>query len=189
MRSFIANQYTDRKNKIKTLPSSQNLVRKWLRQTSPPKYSPASSKGEVVLVDSERTLKFIYNMYFLVGNVGSLLTFPTVYIERQYGFWPAYALGLGCICVAFITLISGRTYFGKRQEINLLPLLTMTVNPARIEDVTIPAAKVITCAARHGFRMNRADPEYQLAQHGRTVPWTSQFASEIARALGACRVL
>jgi len=184
MRSFVANQYTDRENRIKELPISQNPVRKWLTRTS-----PASSKGEVVLVDSERTLKFIYNMFFWVGNVGSLLTFPTVYIERHYGFWPAYSLGLGCLCISFIALISGRTYFGKQHKSDILSLLIITVNPARTEDVTIPAAKVITCAARHGFRMDRADPEYQLAHHGKTVSWTSQFVSEIARALGACRVL
>jgi len=184
MRSFIADQYTDRENRIKTLPISQNPVRKWLTRNS-----PASSKGEVVLVDSERTLKFIYNLYFWVGNVGSLSTFPTVYIELHYGFCPAYALGLGCICVAFIALICGRTYFSKQHKIDKLSLLIIAVNPARTEDVTIPAAKVMTCAARHGFRMDRADPEYQLAHHGKTVSWTSQFVSEIARVLGACRVL
>ncbi|KAE8829323.1 hypothetical protein HRS9122_09138 [Pyrenophora teres f. teres] len=174
MRSFIANQYTHRENRTETLPGSKNRALKWLRRTWLSKYLPPTSKGEVVVIDSERTLKFIYNLYFWVGNVGSLSAFPTVYIEKQYGFFPAYALGLGCICVAFLTLVCGRKYF-------LIP-------PPEAGDVTIPAAKVITCAMRHGFRMDRADPEYQLEKHGKTVPWTSQFVNEIARVLGACRV-
>lgn len=189
MRSFIANQYTNRETKTKTLSGTQSGVLKWLRRTWLSKYMPASSQGEVVIVDSERTLKFIYNLYFWVGNVGSLLTFPAVIIEKQYGFAPAYALGLECICIAFMMLIFGKKYFGTRYMIDLLGMLTIIANPPPTEDVTIPAAKVITCAARHGFRMDRADPEYQLVQHGKTVPWSSQLVSEIKRALEACRVL
>ncbi|EDU42666.1 peptide transporter PTR2-A [Pyrenophora tritici-repentis] len=173
MRSFIANQYTNRINRKAKLSGSKSRALKWLRRTWLSKYLPASSRGEVVMIDSERTLKFIYNLYFWVGNVGSLLSFPVVYIEKKYGFFPAYALGLGCICIAFVMVIRGRKYF---------------VNPSRTGDVMIPAAKVITCAARHGCRMDCADPEYQLEKHGKTVPWTSQFVNEIARALGACRV-
>ncbi|KAL7776220.1 hypothetical protein CFE70_006634 [Pyrenophora teres f. teres 0-1] len=139
MRSFIANQYTHRENRTETLPGSKNRALKWLRRTWLSKYLPPTSKGEVVVIDSERTLKFIYNLYFWVGNSSARLTI-------------------------------------------------IVIPPPEAGDVTIPAAKVITCAMRHGFRMDRADPEYQLEKHGKTVPWTSQFVNEIARVLGACRV-
>jgi POT family proton-dependent oligopeptide transporter len=90
IRSFIANQYTDRAVKVKTLKS-----------------------GEVVKTCPEQTLKYIYNLYFWVGNVGALLAFATVNIERQYGFTPAFGLGLGCLVIAIIILIFGKRFFGK----------------------------------------------------------------------------
>jgi POT family proton-dependent oligopeptide transporter len=65
------------------------------------------------VVDSEITLKFIYNLYFWIGNVGALLAFPCVYIERHHDFAPSFALGLGCITIALMMLIFGRKSFGK----------------------------------------------------------------------------
>jgi POT family proton-dependent oligopeptide transporter len=53
----------------------------------------------------------------------------------------------------------------------------------------IPAGKVLVCAARHGFIMKKADPEYQLERHGKKVSWTCKFSEEITRGLAACRVL
>jgi POT family proton-dependent oligopeptide transporter len=90
MRSFIANQYTDRAVKLITEKS-----------------------GEMVRTCPEETLKYIYSLYFWVGNVGALLAFPAVYVERQYGFTPAFGLGLGCLIIAILILVVGKKRFGK----------------------------------------------------------------------------
>ncbi|KAF1830145.1 peptide transporter PTR2-A [Decorospora gaudefroyi] len=151
MRSFIANQYTDRKAKVIRLKS-----------------------GEQVMTDAELTVKYIYNVYFWMGNVGALLAFPTVYIERHYGFAPAYGLGLGCLVISIAMLVVGKSHYVKKPH---------------TDDVMIPAAKIVTCAARNGFKMERADPEYQLAHHGKIVSWSGELVKGITRGLGACRVL
>lgn len=67
----------------------------------------------MVLVDPELTLKFIYTLLFWVGNVGALLVFPIVCIERFHGFFPAYLLGLGCVSMALLMIIAGRKSFGR----------------------------------------------------------------------------
>jgi POT family proton-dependent oligopeptide transporter len=51
------------------------------------------------------------------------------------------------------------------------------------------ATKVLGCAARNGFKMAKADPEYQLEHRGKVVTWNGQFSDELARGLRACRVL
>jgi POT family proton-dependent oligopeptide transporter len=99
MRSFIANQYTDRTVKKITLGS-----------------------GELVRTCPEITLKYIYSLYFWVGNVGALLAFATVNIERQQGFTPAFGLGLGCLIIAILILILGKNRFGKRIHFPVLNL-------------------------------------------------------------------
>jgi POT family proton-dependent oligopeptide transporter len=63
------------------------------------------------------------------------------------------------------------------------------VNPPQEADVVVPAARVLSCAIRNGFRMKRADPIYQHTEKGKEVSWTGQFVDEITHALGACRVL
>jgi POT family proton-dependent oligopeptide transporter len=112
MRSFIANQYTDRAPKETTLLASQNRFLEWMCLS---KYFPASLKGERVVIDSAITLQFIYNLYFWIGNVGALSAFPCVYIERHYGFALSYALGLGCIVVALLMLVFGKKCFGTHH--------------------------------------------------------------------------
>ncbi|XP_014551916.1 hypothetical protein COCVIDRAFT_30608 [Bipolaris victoriae FI3] len=178
VRSFIAAQYKDRTPRLRTCPPSRNryldFLRKRLDNTKFSKWLPAASTEEVVVVDPELTLKFIYTLLFWVGNVGALLVFPIVCIERFSGFFPAFVLGGSCALMAFSIIIAGKKYF---------------VKPPLADNVMIPAANVLGCAARNGFKMSRTDPAYQLANRGKTVPWNSQFSNEITRALGACRVL
>jgi POT family proton-dependent oligopeptide transporter len=109
MRSFIANQYTDRSPKEITLLAFHSRFLKW---TCLSKYFPASLEEERVVIDSEITLQFIYNLYFWTGNVGALSAFPCVYIEKHHGFAPSYALGLGCIVIALLMLVIGKECFG-----------------------------------------------------------------------------
>jgi POT family proton-dependent oligopeptide transporter len=149
---FIADQYTQTKPQLKTLKS-----------------------GEQVITDRELTLQYIYNLYFWVGNVGSLSWFGTVYIEEHYGFCWAYGLTLCFIVIAALLLIFGKHWYVQvsHQENKIVPQV----------------AKIITCAIKNGFRMQRADPDYQLVHHQKTVSWTDQMVEELTRGLRASRVL
>ncbi|KAL6705479.1 peptide transporter ptr2 [Coniothyrium glycines] len=148
---FIADQYEETKPQVKTLKN-----------------------GEDVVTDYELTLQYIYNLYFWVGNVGSLSQFATVFLERQYGFLSAYALCTGFMVVATGMLIVGKNWYIKAPvKVSVLP----------------KAAKIITCATRHGFKMKRAEPEYQLEHYQATVSWDRVLVLELTRGLQACRVL
>lgn len=148
---FIADQYTEEKVTVKTLDS-----------------------GEVVVTDRQLTLQYIYNLYFWVGNLGSLSWFLTVWMELHIGFTSAYALCLGFMVVAALMLVFGqRWYIKPPHEGNVLPA----------------ASKIIMCACRNGFKMAHAQPEYQLAHREHTVAWSSQLVNEVTRGLQACRVL
>ncbi|KNG48026.1 oligopeptide transporter [Stemphylium lycopersici] len=178
VRSFIAEQYKDREPRLEYRPLSQNqsirCLRKRMEHTKISNWLPIATPEEKVMVCPELTTKFIYTVLFGVGNVGAMLVFPIVYIERYYGFLHAYGLGLGCIAFAFLMTIGGSKHF---------------VKPPLADGVMIPAGKVLACAARNGFRMKPTDPTYQLACCGKTVTWSSQSVNKITRALGACRVL
>ena len=89
------------------------FLRNHFEDTSFSKWLPAAAKQEVVVVDPELTLKFIYTLLFWVGNVGALLVFPIVCIERFFGFFPAYVLGGGCAVVAFLIIVAGKKFLGR----------------------------------------------------------------------------
>ena len=148
---FIADQYTGNKAVVKTLKS-----------------------GEEVVTDRQLTLQYIYNLYFWVGNLGSLSWFLTVWLELHKGFTTAYALCLGCMVIATIMLVVGQRWY---------------VKPPHGDNVLPAATKIITCACRNGFKMARAQPEYQLEHRQHTVLWTSELVTEVTRGLQACRVL
>lgn len=120
VRSFIAAQYKDRTPRLRTCPPSRNrclgFLRKQMQNTNLSKWLPATLTEEVVMVDPELTLKFIYTLLFWVGNVGALLVFPIVCIERFYGFFPAFVLGGGCALMAFLIIIAGKKYFGMNRH-------------------------------------------------------------------------
>jgi POT family proton-dependent oligopeptide transporter len=149
---FLADQYTKTKPRVKTLKS-----------------------GEKVIVDYELTLQYIYNLYYWIGNLGSLSWFVTVLIERRYGFTEAYGVTLGLMLVALVTLLlSKQCYVQVPHQDNLI----------------VPqATKIITCAIRNGFRMKRADPQYQFERYHKTVSWNSSMVDELTRGLRGCRVL
>ncbi|KAF1358616.1 hypothetical protein EJ07DRAFT_67827, partial [Lizonia empirigonia] len=145
---FIADQQTEAEPRVMTLKT-----------------------GEVVLTDYQITLQYIYN---LVGNVGSLSWFATVYIETHVSFTAAYGLTLGFMVIAFIMLVGGRQYYTRvPREQNALP----------------EAFKIIVCACRSGFKMARTDPSYQLVHRHRTVPWSAQLVGELTQGLQACWIL
>jgi len=44
-------------------------------------------------------------------------------------------------------------------------------------------------AIRGGFSMDAARPEFQLREHGHTVPWEDSFVDELKSVLLICRTL
>ncbi|KAF2126190.1 PTR2-domain-containing protein [Dothidotthia symphoricarpi CBS 119687] len=148
---FIADQYIETKPRIVTLKS-----------------------GEKVITDYHLTLQYIYNLYYWLGNVGSLSWFATVYIEKHLGFTGAYGLTLGFMGIATLLLICGRRWYIRLpHEGNIVP----------------QATKILSCVCRNGFKMTNAYPEYQSEHFQKTVPWSRELVGELARGLRACRVL
>ncbi|KAF1942845.1 hypothetical protein EJ02DRAFT_465470 [Clathrospora elynae] len=130
--------------------------------------------GEKVVTDEQLTVQRIYLVLFWIGNVGALSAFATVILEKQCGFTAAYGFALGCLGFAMLILILGKCWF---------------VTVARTENVLLDAGKILACAAKNGFKMKCADPDYQAHHNNKTVLWTTKLVDELTRGLGACRVL
>ena len=146
--------------------------------------------GEKVITDYQLTLQYIYNLFFWIGNIGSLSWFATVYIERQHGFASAYGLCLGFMVIAAIMLFAGKRWFGLFfLNFHHITTLTLVVKIPHKQNVLPQALRISLCAARHGFKMRSASPEYQLDHLNRTVSWSSTLVDELTRGLRACRVL
>ncbi|KAF1974102.1 MFS general substrate transporter [Bimuria novae-zelandiae CBS 107.79] len=130
--------------------------------------------GNFAVIDYELTVQFICNIYYWVGNVGSLSWFATVYLERHYTFSSAYGLALGTIIIAMLLVITGGKWFAKAPtEGNVLPSV----------------GRIIVCACKCGFSLKKTDPQHQRTYFNRAVPWSSQLILELSSALQACRVL
>ncbi|KAF2187326.1 PTR2-domain-containing protein [Zopfia rhizophila CBS 207.26] len=148
---FIADQYTETIPKLKILKT-----------------------GERVVTDRMLTLQYIYNLYYWVGNVGSLSWFATTFLEKHIDFWAAYLLPSAALVVGMLMLFIGRKWYVRvPHEGNVLP----------------KATKILLCASRNQFKMARADPQYQLEHREKAVSWSSQLVTELKRGLMACRVL
>ncbi|KAL8996292.1 MAG: hypothetical protein Q9169_004178 [Polycauliona sp. 2 TL-2023] len=130
--------------------------------------------GEFTIVDGTRTLQLLYNLYYWFTNIAALSTIVTTFLEKEVDFWAAYALCTVCLLVSIIVLIlfSGRIVKVEPQG-NNLPL----------------AMKVGLCAARSGWKLDRAKQGYQTIHHDTTVPWSDRFVDEVKRGLMACRVI
>ena len=148
---FIADQYTEAHPKLKILQD-----------------------GERVITDRSLTLQYIYNLYYWVGNVGSLSWFATTYLEKKVSFTAAYAITFVSMVLAMLMLLFGANwYVSIPPEGNVLPTAT----------------RIVILASRNKFNMAHAEPEYQLQQRQKKVPWTIDFVRELRLGLRACRVL
>lgn len=125
-------------------------------------------------MDYQLTLQYIYNLYYWVGNVGSLSWFATVYLEKHTGFTGAYGLTLGFITIAMVLLVCGKHWYIK----------------APLEENVIPqATKILSCVCRSGFKTKNAYPAYQHENCHKKVSWNAKLVDELALGLRACRVL
>ncbi|KAH7408769.1 POT family-domain-containing protein [Phaeosphaeria sp. MPI-PUGE-AT-0046c] len=149
---FLADQYDKEEPQLKTLKT-----------------------GETVVTDYELTLQYIYNLYFWVGNIGSLSWFGTVFVEKRYGFAEAYGLCLGLLTISLVMLIMGKRWF---------------MQVSHKDNLIVPqAAKIVACAVKNGFKMSRAYHEYQFENCNKLVSWTDSMVDELTRGLRGCRVL
>lgn len=82
---LIAEQYTETKSRIKTLPS-----------------------GERVIVDPAVTIQSLYNIFYWCINIGSLSSIATVWLELKIDFWAAYLLPFCFFFIAIVVLVIGR---------------------------------------------------------------------------------
>jgi POT family proton-dependent oligopeptide transporter len=150
--AFLADQYTKKEPQLKKLKT-----------------------GETVITDYDLTLQYIYNLYFWIGNVGSLSWFGTVYIEKRYGFAEAYGFTLGPMVIALLMLVLGKKWY---------------LQVPHKDNLIVPqATKIVACAARHGFQMKRTDPDYQFEHRHKLVSWDGNMVAELTRGLRGCRVL
>lgn len=144
-------------------------------------YTPTKShtktlkSGEEVVTDRELTLQYIYGLYFWIGNLGSLSWFATVFLEEHYGFTAAYGICLGFMMIVLLLLVAGKPWYARvsHNDSTIIP----------------QAARIVLCAMKNGWKMDRAEPEYQKEHGPKIVSWTSKTVQELTRGLRACRVL
>ncbi|KAI0390278.1 oligopeptide transporter [Xylariaceae sp. FL0594] len=122
-----------------------------------------NNKGVLVVIDRKLTIQYVYNAYYWMVNVASLSTIATTLLEKHVGFWAAYLLPTAVLVISCLPLI-----FWKQKLVKAPPQPTALPNIGRI----------LLCACRERLHLSGADPEYQLRQHGRVVPWTAAFVDE-----------
>ncbi|KAL5400747.1 hypothetical protein PMIN04_013161, partial [Paraphaeosphaeria minitans] len=132
------------------------------------------SSGERVLTDRSLTIEYIYSFNYWLGNVGSLSWFAVVALEEHVSFAAAYGLCLGFVSISLLTLLAGRGCFSRAPYES---------------KVFAHASHILLCASRNGFRLARAEPEYQREHRGKIVPWSAQLVRQLRRAMQGCRVL
>lgn len=69
--------------------------------------------GKAVLLDYGLTLQLMYQLYYWATNVASLSGIPAVFLERYYGFWATYLLGLVGIAFALALLLIASPRMGE----------------------------------------------------------------------------
>ncbi|KAK4448499.1 POT family-domain-containing protein [Podospora aff. communis PSN243] len=130
--------------------------------------------GKRVIVDGSMTLTLMYNAYYWFTNVASLSSIPVTFLEFHFDFWVAYLLAASALafCLLLFLLWAGKL-------VKIVP-----------QGSVLPqAARALTCAARNGFKLERAKQSYQKTHFGRTVPWSDRLVDELGRGLIACRVI
>ncbi|GFG20803.1 peptide transporter PTR2 [Aspergillus udagawae] len=101
--------------------------------------------GQRVVESRELTIQYIYNVYYWMVNVGSLGSIATTLMEKYIGFWSAYLLDLCAVVLAVVIVLLARPKFGMRHLSSVLPR----------------ASRCLWYAARGGFSLDAARPEYQ----------------------------
>ncbi|PWY67553.1 hypothetical protein BO70DRAFT_323715 [Aspergillus heteromorphus CBS 117.55] len=130
--------------------------------------------GERVVTSRELTITYIYNAYYWAVNVACFIADCTPLLERYVGFWLAYLIPCCMMWLALTPLLLGRSHFVRTSPpANIMPQV----------------AAALQYGIAGGFKMEAAQPEVQLAQHGRQVPWNDSFIEDIQQSLHTCRVL
>jgi POT family proton-dependent oligopeptide transporter len=148
--------------------------------------------GKLGVVDSTRTIQFMYNAYYWATNLASLSSIPVTFLEKEYGFWAAFVLTLASIVLALILFVFAAPRLGKADS-EVISFRNTNVNLiVRVlpQGNNLPkAAKAIICAAKNGFKFDNAKPAHQMSLYGKVVPWSDLFVDEMRRGVLACRVM
>ncbi|KAL1844005.1 hypothetical protein VTJ49DRAFT_6409 [Mycothermus thermophilus] len=130
--------------------------------------------GKLAVVDSSRTIQFMYNAFYWFTNIASLSSIPATFLELRFDFWTAYLMAAASLVLSLVALVLMKPKFVKvTPQQNVLP----------------KAFSVLVLSARNGFKLDHAKPGYQLATHNHAVPWDDAFVDELKRGLIACRVI
>ncbi|KAM7212937.1 oligopeptide transporter [Rhypophila decipiens] len=139
--------------------------------------------GKLAVTDRNLTIRYIYNAFNWLVNVGGLAALGTTFLERYASFWAAY---LGPLIVMFLGLIPLTVWAKKFGEIQL----PTQISPPLLIGTVIPqVSKVTAYAVKGSFNMDAAKPGPQLEKHNRNVPWNDLFVDELKIGYHTCRVL
>ncbi|KAK3385608.1 oligopeptide transporter [Podospora didyma] len=147
---FIADQYVNRDPIVRALKS-----------------------GQLAVTDRELTIRYIYNTFYWMVNIGGLGSLGTTFLERYVGFWTAYLVPLIVMGVGTVPLFLWRRRFVKEPPVG-------TVLPQAVQAMAL--------AAKGGFKMDSAKPKEQSEKHGKEVPWDIKFVDDLKSGLYTCRI-
>ncbi|CAO1636485.1 unnamed protein product [Parajaminaea phylloscopi] len=177
---LIADQMTNRKAWIKTLPS-----------------------GERVIVDPNATMQRLYNIFYWLINWGAALKIATVYLEKDIGFWAAFLLPTALSLTMPVIL-----WFGRKRYVRVPPRGAILIETARIIRIVVgqsaswnPVTFVANLARgkrdpQTGERLSAWDaalPRNILATvEGQSRPawltWDATYVAELQRTVKACAI-
>lgn len=150
--------------------------------------------GERVIIDNEITVRRIYSIFYWVTNLFSLSGLASTAMETYLGFWTAYTLALGSLMLGTLVLVLGRSRLCSSsmssEELQGISLLIVMCIDCRKPEASFRAKllSALSCAIRGGFRLDAAEPAYQLENHGRTVAWDEKYVEDLRQALSVCKI-
>ncbi|EMD85234.1 hypothetical protein COCC4DRAFT_76455 [Bipolaris maydis ATCC 48331] len=130
--------------------------------------------GKLAIIDSSRTLQFLFNGFYWFTNMASLSSIPATFLERHVGFWMSYVVATTSLFIAVTMLV-------------LFSSKLVKVTPGK--NCLPQAIRVLVAAARSGFRLDHAKPNYQQESRSVIVTWNDSFVDELKIGLHACRVI
>lgn len=144
--------------------------------------------GERVVVDHEITVRRVYSIFYWATNVGALSGVISTTLEKYVGFWSSFLAAWVALAFGTVALIVGRKNY---CEFSMLSSKSTTNFRS---DIREPSASfraqlfsALGCAIKGGFKLDAAEPAYQLEHHGRSVPWDEQFVDDMRQAFQACK--
>lgn len=129
--------------------------------------------------------------------MASLSSIPATFLERHVGFWMSYVVATTSLFIAVTMLVLFSSKLGETHTpppplswTGLSPdtdCYSVKVTPGK--NCLPQAIRVLVAAARSGFRLDHAKPNYQQESRSVIVTWNDSFVDELKIGLHACRVM